>query len=43
MPGIRVAPAASITTAPLDGIILAPGPLLLTRLMRLPWTSTSPG
>jgi hypothetical protein len=43
MPGIRVAPAASTTTAPLAGIMRVPGPLRLTRLMRLPWTSTSPG
>ena len=42
MPGITVAPAASTTTAPLDGIMRAPAPPRLTRLIRLPCTSTSP-
>ena len=39
MPGIKVAPAASITVMPAVGMDRTP---LATRAMRLPWTSTSP-
>src|SRR5262245_37102763 len=40
MPGISVAPAPSITVAPLAGMLALPRP---TFLMRLPCTSTLPG
>jgi hypothetical protein len=39
IPGIRVAPAPSITVIPVVGRLREPRP---TRLMRLPWTRTSP-
>ena len=39
MPGIRVAPAPSITVTPVVATLRDPRP---TRAMRLPWIRTSP-